>query len=308
MSTPFGTPLLITNPVAGRRRDDVLQRLRAALRGRGIDSEVAETAGSGDATRLAEQAASAGRRFVVAVGGDGTVHEVVNGLVDAESGRPRAEDLVLGVVAGGSGCDFIRTFGLDRSPEVAARHLDGDALFPIDLGRVRYVDAEGRDRTRVFANIAETGYGGTATELANRLPRFLGPVRYLIAAIGAVRSFDLVRSVVTIDHTEVDEPLSNVVVANCQFFGGGMKAAPRALPDDGLFNVQCWRGSTRDVFLMTPKLRSGEHLGSGDVREYQSSTVRVVSDQPLTLEADGEVLGTTPAEFDVLERVISLKV
>jgi diacylglycerol kinase (ATP) len=307
--SPYGPILLVSNPTAGRGRGAVLPRLVAALKGRGLDNAVAVTQGPGDATRIAREAVTEhGIRFVVAVGGDGTVHEVVNGLLDAESGRPVAEDVVFGAVAGGSGCDFIRTFGLDRSPERSAVHLDGDTVMPIDVGRVRVTAADGTTVTRLFANIAEAGYGGLVTAKANGYPRWLGKSRYVLAVLGAVREFRLVDTSVTIDHTQVSEPMSNVIVANCQFFGGNMKVAPRALPDDGRFNVQVWRGSAADVFKQTPKLRMGEHLTSPDVREYQSARVEISSASPLIVEADGEVLGTTPATFDIVERALKLKI
>jgi diacylglycerol kinase (ATP) len=308
VTSPFGPMLLIANPSAGRGRNAVLPRVVAACHERGLEHSVALTQGPNDASRLAREAVERGVRFVVAIGGDGTVHEVVNGLVDAESGAPRAEGVVLGAIAGGSGCDFIRTFGLDRSPERAVARLEGDTVFPIDLGRVRLLGRDGAERTTLFANIAEAGYGGLVTERANRMPKVLGKSRYLLAILSAIRSFELVRARVDVDHTQVDEPLSNVVVANCQFFGGGLKVAPRALPDDGRFNVQLFRGEVMDVFKMTPKLRVGEHLTSPDVREYQSSNVTVEADRPLIVEADGEVLGTTPARFDIVPRALSLKI
>lgn len=309
MTSPFGPMLLIANPQAGRGRNAVLPRLRRALREHQLHHDVEITAGPGDAARIAEDAVTrGGRRYVVAVGGDGTVHEIVNGLIDAESGRARADNLVFGAVAAGSGCDFIRTFGLDRSPERVAPHLAGEQLFPIDIGRVRYVDDRGAEQVRLFANIAEAGYGGLVTDRANQLPRFLGKSRYLIAIFGAIRSFGLVASTITVDHTEVSEPISNLVVANGQFFGGNLKVAPRALPDDGRFNVQIWHGEVRDVFIKTPRIRHGEHLGDPDVREYQSTEVRIEAESPLLVEADGEVLGTTPASFDLLPKVLALKV
>lgn len=300
--------LVVANPAAGRGRGAVLPRLRAALAERGLEHSVAITRGRGHATALARAAVEEdGLRYVVAVGGDGTVHEVLNGLVDPATG-PRAEGLVLGAVAAGSGSDFVRTFGLDRSPERLARHLDGDALYPIDVGRVRLTDRRGQPRAVCFANIAEAGYGGIVVDRANRLPRFLGRSRYLVGIVAAIRRFELRDVRVTLDHTEVAARYSNVVVANCQFFGGNMKVAPRALPDDGRFNVQLFRGSPKDVFLLTPRLRRGEHLPHPQIQEYQSSRVEVTADVPLLVEADGEVLGTTAAIFDLLPRAIALKI
>lgn len=309
MNSPFGPALLVANPRAGRGRNAVLPRVLAAMHARGLEATVSLTRAPGDAERITREAVTGqGIRFVVAVGGDGTVHEVVNGLIDAEHGRAHGSDVVFGAVAGGSGCDFIRTFGLDRAPERAVAHLEGETVFPVDVGRVVFTAADGSQRTRVFANIAEAGYGGLVTAKANGMPKALGKSRYLLAALSAVRRFDLVGTRVSVDHTSVDEPLSNVVVANGQFFGGNLKVAPRALPDDGLFNVQLWRGSPSEVFRQTPKLRVGEHLTGPDVREYQSATVAIESERPLVIEADGEILGTTPARFDLLPQVLRLKI
>lgn len=300
-------PLLIAHPDQRRRRDAVLVRLERALRGAGWSPDVVLTGGAGEGTRLARRAVEqSGRRFVVAVGGDDVVHDVVNGLVDARSGEPRGDDVVFGAVAGRDGCDFLRTFGLDLEPERMVRHLTGERRLGVDLGRVRYLDHDGRRQVRLFANVAEAGYGGVVRAVAGRLPRLLGRARYLTAALLAVQRAERVEAAVAVDHHTVREPLSNVVVANGQFFAGGLQVAPRALPDDGSFNVQCWRPEPRDVFAMLPRLRVGDHLGTGEVREYQSTTVRIRTRRPLTLEADGEVLGTTPADFDVLPSVLRM--
>jgi diacylglycerol kinase (ATP) len=309
MSQPFGPPLLVANPLAGAGRNAVLPRLSAALRSRGIVHDQALTEGPGHATQLAREAVEDhGRRFVVAVGGDGTVHEVVNGLVDATTGDLRGDDPVLGIVAGGTGCDLTRTFGLDRPPETVAEHLDGDQTVRMDLGRVHLVGTGGDLRTLLFANVAEAGYGGLVTDLANRLPRRLGTARYAIAIVGAVSRFKLVHTTVTVEQGTTSEPLSNVIVANAQFFGGGMHVAPRALPYDGKYNVQVWQGKPFDVLRAAPEVRKGTHLARSDVREWQSATVEVDAERPLLIEADGEVLGTTPATFDLLPNVLRLKI
>lgn len=308
MTDDLGLLQLIVNPRAGRGRNAVLAELTAALDDAGVPWEVQLTRSAGHAEDLARRAVTdLGRRFVVAVGGDGTVHEVVNGMVDATSGEPHAPDLVLGVVAGGSGCDFIRTFGLPHDPRRMVKHLASPHLFPIDLGRVTYVDESGSSRTRLFANIAECGWGADVTRRANHLPRWLGKARYAAAILATTASIDMVETTVTVDHTEVTEPVTGVVVANGQFFGGNIKVAPRALPDDGSYNVQVWKATATDVLRELPKVRLGEHLSSPDVREWQSTTVHVDAVEPLLIEADGEVLGTTPATFDLLRTPISLK-
>lgn len=308
MSEALGPPLVIANPSAGRRDGTVLGRLRTALGTLGVAHDLAVTDAPGAATVLARRAVEDdGRRYVIAVGGDGTVHEVVNGLVDAEAGRVRGDAPVLGIVSAGSGCDLVRTFGLDRDPETLARHLASDDVLAIDLGRVRFVGMDGRPAVRVFANIAEVGFGGAVARTARRLPARLGPARYSVGIVAAWGRFRRIPTRITHDGGTVDEAVCNVVVANGQFFGGGMHVAPRALPTDGRFNVQSWVGSPTDVLRAGRQLRDGSHLARTDVREWQSRRVEVEGRRPLALEADGEVLGWGPASFDVLDRVIGLK-
>ncbi len=307
MAHPLGTLCLIVNPHAGRgavARN--LPDLREALAGRGLDHKVVETRGPGEATTAAREALQGGCRYLVAVGGDGTVQEVVNGMFDGD--EPIAPDAVLAVASSGSGCDFVRTFGLSRSPQVLARHFATDAVMPIDVGRATYHDAGGRPCERLFVNIAEVGYGAEAVKLAHRLPRWFGRSRYLFGAWGAIRRMTRPETTVTLGHTTQTRPLVNLVVANAQFFGGGMKVAPRALPDDGKFNVQLFFGQRSQVFLLTQKLYKGEHVPHPQISEYQSPIVQVDGPVALPVEADGEVLGNTPATFSLLQRALQLKI
>ena len=303
----LGRMLLIANPRAGDGRANVLGRLLAALADLGLEADVAETATTGDATRIAREEVERGRRFVVAVGGDGTVPEVVNGLVDTSTGCVRGDDPVLGVVSAGSGCDLVRTFGLDRDPERLAHHLATDATTRIDLGRVRLTGQDGTELTRVFANVAEVGFGGQVATVARRLPSRLGAQRYRWGIIAAWGSFRRVPMTVRHDGGVHSARLCNVVVANGQFFGGGLKVAPRSLPDDGRLDVQAWGGSPTDVLRAARQLRDGAHLQRADVRAWPTASVTVESERPVAVEADGEFLGSSPAHFDTLHRVLAIK-
>lgn len=304
----FGRPLVIANPAAGTGRSPILPRLRAVLDQLGMDHDVEVTGGPGHATHLARTAvADAGRTYLIAVGGDGTVHEIVNGMVDASSRRLLGDGPVLAIISAGSGSDLVRTFGLDRSPELLAPHLASDAVMPIDLGHVTCRDERGRPREVVFANVAEAGFGGRVVQTAARLPRQLGPTRYGVGIVAGWGGFRRVRVTVTVDGGSVTDDICNVIVANGQFFGGGMRVAPRALPDDGRFNVQTWGGNPTDIVRAGRQLRRGTHLERSDVREWQSATVSIDPERPLVVEADGEVLGRTPARFEVLPRLLRLK-
>lgn len=305
---PLGRPLVIANPASGTGRAPVLPRLRAALDGLGASYDVQITGGPGHATHLAHTAVvEAGRRYVIVVGGDGTVHEVVNGIVDAASGTVLGDDPVLAVVSAGSGSDLVRTFGLDRPAEVLAHHLVTDATMPIDLGRIEHRDRDGHVRWTAFANVAQVGFGARVVRTAARLPRRLGRSRYGIGIVAGWGGFRRESTTVVVDGGEVTEDVCNVIVANGQFFGGGMRVAPLALPDDGRFSVQSWGGTVGDVIRAGGQLRRGTHLKRPDVREWRSGAVEVRSARPLIVEADGEVIGTSPSRFEVLHRVLSFK-
>lgn len=312
-----GRMRLIANPRAGRGAvASTLPTLLSEIAGHGLEHELVETTGPGHATRAAREALDAGVRFLVAVGGDGTLHEVVNGLVewvpaaDGSPPQPRviADDVVLGVAAAGSGCDFARTFGLERKPAVVARRFTTGNVMPIDLGVVRYRDLDGRPAQRVFANIAEVGYGAEVVRLAARMPRWIGRLRYLLAAWGAIAALQRQETSVAIGSHEHTVPVVNVVVANGQFFGGGMKVAPRALPDDNRFNVQVFTGERSQVFIGTPKIFRGEHIPHPNIIERMAQTVSLAPAEALAVEADGEILGTTPASFSLMPKALTLKI
>ncbi len=307
MTHELGALRLIVNPQAGRGRvRQNLANLRRALDEHGLDHDVVETEGPGHATTLTREALAAGWRYVAAVGGDGTVHEVLNGWFDGDD--PVADQAVLAVASAGSGSDFARTFGLPRRPEVLVHHFASTDTVPVDVGRMRYRDTDGVDTTRLFANIAEVGWGAEVVRRANRSPRWLGRARYLAAAYGAIAATRRPQTSVELGHTTLERPLVNLVVANGQFFGGGMKVAPRAVPDDDRFNVQLFWGGRSQVFVLTTRIFRGDHLPHPNIAEHQSATVAVESVEPLAVEADGEYLGTTPASFSLLPRALRLKV
>jgi YegS/Rv2252/BmrU family lipid kinase len=298
--------VLICNPTSGRKGvAAVLSELRAALAERGLAHEVVYTQAPGHATELARAALTAGCRFIVAVGGDGTIHEVANGMI--EDDRPVAEDAVLGVVAAGTGSDFIKTFGLPNMPSHAAAHLDGPESFPIDIGKITYC-VDGVQSVRYFVNIAEAGLGARVVERARRLPRWLGPTVYMFAFWLTVARHRPYRVTVDLVDRTYEGPMNNLVVANGQFFGGGMKIAPRAAPTDGLLDILIDHASRKEGLALLPKIYRGEHVPHPAIEQAKRVKVSVTADAPLLVEADGEVLGFGPATFEVVRDALRLKV
>jgi YegS/Rv2252/BmrU family lipid kinase len=305
MSSAFGTAVVIVNVRAGRYGRDP-SRLGTLLREAGIECLIRGTEHRGHAVELARDAVAEGHSFLVAVGGDGTIQEVVNGMMD-ETG-PRNPDAVLGILSAGSGSDFVRTFGLPRHPAQAIANLSGDAVVDVDLGRLTCA-VDGRTEVRWFANIAEAGFGAELVKRAERLPRRLGRGRYLVGFGLTMSAFSREEARMRLDDgPAVATQLTDLIVANAQFFGGGMRIAPGADPADGLFDVLVVKGTKWDYVAALGKLYRGRHLPSPAIDQYAARRVEVATDVPILVEADGELLGTTPVVFDIAERILRLKV
>jgi diacylglycerol kinase (ATP) len=307
MPSSFGPLVLIVNPAAGRGKvGSQLPQVEGTLKAKGLPYRVFRTTGPGDATRAAREALHAGERFLVAMGGDGTVHEVVNGMLQDD--QPINPNAVLGVVAAGSGSDFVKTFGLPEDAVRACNHLEGPNLYQIDAGKVTYMAPGGSTDTRYFPNIAEAGLGGAVVARAARLPARLGGAKYFAAFWLTLPRFKPAGVTLQADRRSFTGKAHNVVVANCQFYGGGMKISPRSWPGDGYLDVLVMSGPKSDSFTLLPKVYRGEHLPHKGIVEFRAKHITVESERPLQIEADGEVLGTTPATFELLPGALWMKV
>jgi len=306
VTSPFGPIVVIANPQSGRGKvGKEFGEFERILRGDGLDYRIVRTTHPGHATEIARAALAGGERYLVAAGGDGTVHEVVNGML--QDGQPVAADAVLGVVASGSGCDFVRSFGLPGGAVRAARHLAGEGVRHIDVGMVTFTAGTTR-AARYFPNIAEAGLGGAVTARASRLPAFLGPAKYFCGFWLTLPGFRPATVRLDADGQAFQWRAHNVVVANCRFYGGGMQISPRSEPDDGVLDVLVMAGPKSDAFTLLPKIYRGSHLPHRNIVELQAGRVRIETDPPFRIEADGETLGTTPATFEVIRNAIRVKV
>ena len=307
MTNAFGELTVIVNPHAGRRHvGEEIPELERNLRARGLPYRLLRTGGPGDATRMATEALRDGSRFLVAVGGDGTVHEVVNGMF--EDGHPIVDDVVLGVVAAGSGCDFIRTFGLPGDATRACNRLVGENTYPLDVGRITFRASDGAERSVYFANVAEAGLGAAVAARAERMSPRLGQAKYFLGFWLVMPRFKLAQVRVQADRRAYEGPAYLVVVGNAQYYGGGMRISPRSYPGDAILDVLVFKGPKSDSFTLLPKIYRGDHVPNDHVAELRvRRELTIDADRPLPIEADGEVLGTTPATVEILAQAIRLK-
>ena len=248
---------------------------------------------------LAEAAKDGGDSLLVVIGGDGTVNEVVNGAV-----RSGAE---IAVLPSGTGEDFGRTHGIPGDFDGAVRvALEGETR-TIDLGRVELDAGTGR----YFANVGSVGMSGAVAQRANAMTKkFGGRATFFYALTREFLAWQNTRVMVELaDGTRREAPMHDVIVANGHCHGGGMRLAPDAEQDDGLFDVVLIGDVNKLDFLTTaPKLYSGRYLSHPKVELLRSPAVSITAAEPLPLEVDGEPIGATPARFEIVPAALRLRV
>jgi diacylglycerol kinase (ATP) len=300
----------IVNSVAVDRCNGRWYRLQNHIRNSGHPpADVRMTGALGEATRLAREAAQSGYQMVVAVGGDGTVNEVLNGLF--ENGVPLDGRTVLGIVPLGSGCDLARTLGITAETSPVFKPPGHWSTRRIDVGKVEFTDLQKHRRTRLFINIADLGAGGLVVEKANKAPAILGRrPNYVWGILTAALVYRARRVKITIDgNSPIELPTRNTIVANGCYFGRGFMAAPDAKMDDGLFDiVNIGDLGTLEAVLNVPRLRNGTHLSHPKVSHYRGRRVEVTSDENVLLEMDGDLVGTLPVICEVIPAAINVMV
>ena len=280
-------PLFIVNEHAGKgktkRRWSKIQRY---LQNAGIEHEVCFTSRPQDATEIAKQSSSGNYSHVIAVGGDGTIHEVVNGL----AGQPT----VFGMIPTGTGNDLARMFDLPNDPVRAVERVLHGTQRTIDL-----LDLNGT----YVSNIVGLGFDAAVakdTNTANWKKR-AGALGYVLSVVKMMFAFQPFRLQVELDgKTMVFEGCWLVAIGNSKYYGGGMQICPDAKMDDGLLDVCIVNNLTRlQLLRFFPTVFSGKHIRLPQVTYMQGKSVRVQTDRPIPMHGNGEILGTTPCEINI---------
>lgn len=286
------------NGATGRRWPELAHRAaRLGLSGETLFSERPE-----HLIELARSAVDGGATLVVAVGGDGTLNEVVNGI----AGR----DVDLATIPLGTGMDFGRTYGIPTKFEEAVRVAVAGRPRTIDAGRVSYRTWGGEDAERWFANVGSVGMSGAVAQRANGMSKtFGGKATFFYALTRVFFEWENTDVTVRFDGQERRGKMHDVIVANGVWHGGGMMLAPDASPDDGMFDVILIGDVGRVDFLTTAsKLYKGKHLGHPKVEVVRTARVEVDAAERLPIELEGEQVGTTPATFEVVPGALRVRV
>lgn len=308
MKTESPPTLLLLNPASGRgaagRDAERIARRAEAVCG---PLEVVLTAGPGDAALQAAEAAARGVARILVAGGDGTLGEVVSGLMQSSAVSASARP-ALGLLPVGSGCDFARSLGLPRGIEAALELIRAGHFRLLDVGRVESEGAGGERRIRHFANEVSAGLSGDTVQRALTLSPRLGPrVGFLLGAVSSVLVHRPFEARVEIDGETIhDGPISLFAAANGCYFGAGMRVAPEAAPDDGRLEVVLARGLSRAAILANlPAFYLGRHGRHPQVSFHAARCVRLTPHAGITAaEVDGEGGLALPLRIECLPAAI----
>ncbi len=309
---PEAKPLLVVNPAAGGGRcGRTFGAVREVVERRIGPVDVASTERPGHAIELARSAASAGRARIVAVGGDGTLNEVVNGVLASE----RSTEVAVGFVGQGTGGDFRRTLGIEHRLDAYVDALAAGRERALDVGAAQFRGHDGALQRRWFLNILSVGMSGLVDRFIADSPRFLGgKAAYYLASVRALARSERARLACLIGlagasrSAEIDSSL--LAICNGGYFGGGMNIAPMAGPDDGRFEVVSIDAPSKLAFpAYTRKIYGGGHLGLPGVSHFACDRIGIdlVTERArgaFLLDVDGEPLGGLPLEVEIVSKAL----
>ncbi len=265
------------------------------------------TTAQGDATRLAREALKDGADLIICVGGDGTFNEILNGFMEKDT--PIRPGSTLAFIPRGTGCDLRKSLQIPREPERVIRRIRDFRVQSIDLGRIRYMNHGGGYSSRYFHNVISFGLGGEVVERVNNSSKALGGfISFIRSTLVTIFTFDKKTIRLKVDNG-FDHYISgwHFAVANGQFQGGGMRIAPEASIDDGLFHVTVIGNlSLREVLINLYRLYNGTILEVKKVSSLTGKKVEAWSDQRVLLDMDGEQPGLLPATVDIIPKALPI--
>lgn len=301
---------MIVNPVAGGGRGlDDFPQISKHLRDAHIVCEPVFTEHKFHATELTVSAVKEGYRHIIVVGGDGTLHEVVNGLFIQQTVRP--DEVLLAVIAVGTGNDWVRTFGISNRYRDAVRAIVEGHSFLQDVGVVTYEEAHYR-QSRYMANVGGAGFDAYVLRKFSHQKKKGRKSRWLYSWC-LVKSFFRYKStgvkVWVDDRLVYNNLLFSIAIGICKYNGGGMQQLPAAVADDGMLDlslirpVHFWHLLFRFHYLFNGGIYRIRHI-----LQERGSRIRIESSPEVRVEVDGELLGGTPLEFSILHRTVRIVV
>ncbi len=301
---------IVVNPFSsggktGRRQPQILDQIARRV---GSDHSVFITTKPLDAEHSTRSAIEHGAELVLVVGGDGTVHEVVNGF--ARGGTMINSSCRLGIIGSGTAQDVIRSFRLPTKIDEQIETACGDDDRLVDVGKVSYLSKDGRIEEQLFFNECQQGIAAVVVQRFQAHHKWMGGFLGfgLTAVMTAARHREQAITVVIDDKPPITDSFLGVVVSNGGYAGGGMNFAPKASVDDGLLDIILMHKQRVPSRLLNfPKIYSGSHVDLSWISCYQGKNIRISSVEQVPIEADGEFLGFLPCTINVLSKSLRLK-
>jgi len=297
----------IINPQAGSGKGKAdWPQIESLLKSNEIDFDAEFTTHKYHAVELAVNAINKGYKKLIAVGGDGTLNEIVN-AVFIQSKYPTPE-IIIGVIAVGTGNDWSRMYEISSTYEGKVATIKASRQFLQDVGRVEYEESKVK-QTRFFANAAGIGFDAEVARRTNRLKEagYKGRIVYIGSLIRALFHFKPSFINIAIDDEIMDGKIFSLTVGIGRYNGGGMIQLPNAIPDDGLFDVTVIRQIRRlEVIRNMYRLYNGTILSHPKISGYKGNKVTISSEFPIDLEVDGESLGVSPFSFSLVPKSINV--
>lgn len=299
--------LVIVNPNAGVGKGlKDWEPISQILHEHNFDYEVVFTEKKLHAIYLVQEKIEQGYRKIIVVGGDGTINEVVNGIF--QQSIVETSDITIGMISVGTGNDWVRTFNIPTNYDEAINIIKKEKTLLQDAGIVKYYN-NAINNIRYFINMAGLGFDAMVAERTNadKERGKKNPFIYLKNLLSSLIDYKSVKAKIIVDGQEVNDKFFSIGVGIGQFNGGGMQQAPKAIPDDGLFDLTLIKQmNTFRVVASIRRLYNGTIAKHKRVETYLAKNILVESKMPILLEADGEALGHSPFEFDIIPKSIKV--
>lgn len=294
--------VVILNPLAGKKKGTKHKdRIFGLLEKYKISFKPVITEHSGHAIELTAKLIAEGHRKFIGIGGDGTMNEIVNGIFNQNT--VNTKDVVLAFIPVGSGNDWVRTVGIDHDYETAIKTIKTGNYFLHDVGKVTHTTESGKS-VRYFANIAGLAYDAFVVQRVNKKKSG----NYKFTVLTSLMKYKPQPVKLILDGKEsFNEVMFSAAIGHGRFNGKGMMQLPDAMPDDGVFDLTVYKSCTKmQVIKNTNKLYDGSFVSLPFIQQFTARTIRVESDTPVYIETDGEELGHTPIDIEMLTQTLKI--
>lgn len=295
---------VIINPTSGNGSSKrKWPRIKALLNAEDFDFDYAFTEHENHSVLLVQIAVKQGFKKIISVGGDGTLHNIINGIQRQNS--VNSSDIQIGVVAIGTGNDWIKTYNIPLHIEKAISIIKRGVLRQQDIGKIEFIDQ--KQESIYFNNLAGVGFDGFVVSKVSKYKN-LGAIAYLIGAIAGLFSFKNFSSTITLNETEIRTKSLMVLAGLCKYSGGGMQLTKDPNPNDGLFDVSIAKDLSKfDILKNLYNLFNGKIVEHSKVENYKVSELSIIIDSKVKpfIQADGELIGTGSIRLKIAPRAFT---